>query len=116
MQVVPKAVLKVGVVGGLGVMASPMAKHWKQPGPVQAVRVHDRGNSGERRDVCRKNWIAHGAKLVPSLEELVGDGDLDGVFVCCGKNGDDLPVISSLSEHLNGKPDKGRFICHMSTV
>lgn len=112
----PKAVLKVGVVGGLGVMASPMAKHWQSDGPVKAVRVHDRGLKGERRDVCRKNWIGHGAKLVSTLEELVGDGDLDGVFVCCGKNGDDLPIISSITEHLNRKPNKGGFICHMSTV
>jgi 3-hydroxyisobutyrate dehydrogenase len=108
--------LKLGIVGGLGLMSSPMAKHWKPGGPAKTVRVHDRGNPGSRRDACRKAWLEHGAKLVPTLQALVGEGDLDGVFVCCGKNGDDLPIISSITELLSKHPGKARFICHMSTV
>jgi 3-hydroxyisobutyrate dehydrogenase-like beta-hydroxyacid dehydrogenase len=107
--------LKVGVLGGLGLMASPMARHWKKEGPAQALRVHDRGKPGEYREKCRKAWKEHGADLVFSLEALVGKGDLDGVMVSCGKNGDDLPLISRLARLLaQGEPR--RFICHLSTV
>jgi 3-hydroxyisobutyrate dehydrogenase len=113
---VSKAKLKVGVVGGLGVMSSPMAKHWMQAGPIQVLRVHDRGNSGARRDRCRQLWKEHGASLVPTLPELVGQGELDGVFVCCGKNGDDLTIIAQLTELLSTNAREPKFICHMSTV
>ncbi|MBX9694671.1 MAG: hypothetical protein K2Z81_19950 [Cyanobacteria bacterium] len=107
--------LNVGVVGGLGLMASPMARHWRDAEPVEVLRVHDRGNPGEFKDKCRKAWSDSGAELVHTLSELVGDGDLGGVFVCCGKNGDDLPVISELTELLS-RNSPNAFICHMSTV
>ena len=45
---------RVAVIGGLGLMASPMARHWKREGPVRVLRVHDRGNPGKRRDLCRE--------------------------------------------------------------
>lgn len=108
--------LKLAVVGGLGLMASPMAKHWKRGGPARVLRVHDRGNPGPKRDQYRQNWKEHGASLVSTFEELVGDGDLDGVFVCCGKNADDLPVIADLAERLSPYSKGQKFICHMSTV
>ncbi len=107
--------LKVGVVGGLGLMASPMAKHWRERDIVKVVRVHDRGNPGARRDSSREAWKAHGAQLVTTLPQLVGNGDLDGVIVCCGKNGDDLPLIAQMVEQLSRQSDSP-FICHMSTV
>jgi 3-hydroxyisobutyrate dehydrogenase-like beta-hydroxyacid dehydrogenase len=108
--------LRVGIVGGLGVMASPMAKHWStgQADEPKVVRVHDRGNAGEARDRARAAWRQHGAEAVSTLGALVGDGDLDGVIVCAGKNGDDVPIISELTRHLSKYP--GKFICHMSTV
>ncbi len=106
--------LKIAVVGGLGLMASPMARHWKPNGPVRVLRVHDRGIKDERRDRCRKAWRAHGSLLVPTFKELITE-DLDGIFVCCGKNGDDLKIIASCVELLS-KTNKKKFICHMSTV
>ncbi len=103
--------LKLAVIGGLGLMASPMAKHWAKGGSIQVLRVHDRGTPGERRDRARRAWQVHGASLVSSLEALAGS-DIDGVIVCCGKNGDDIPIIGQLAKLL----DKGKFICHLSTV
>lgn len=104
--------LRLGVVGGLGTMASPMAMHWRLDAPVQVMRVHDRGAQSERHDTARRAWRNHGSTLVPTLEALVGDGDLDGVMVCCGKNGDDSALIGSLARLIGEE----RFICHLSTV
>lgn len=110
-------VLTVGVVGGLGLMASPMAQHWTKEGsPVRVSRVHDRGTSGEQRERCREAWRRHGAALVPTFEQLVGAGDLDGVFVCAGKNGDDLKIIAKLAALLSQNNSGSPFICHLSTV
>jgi len=97
-------------------MASPMARHWMPGGPVKAIRVHDRGSPGANRDRCREAWSRHGASLVPQIEDVVGgDRELDGVFVCCGKNGDDLPLIAKLAKLLR-RDGANPFICHMSTV
>ncbi len=94
-------------------MASPMAQHWASGG-VRVVRIHDRGAAGAARDDRRAAWRRIGAALVGSFDELAGNGDLDGVFVCCGKNGDDLPIIAALVPLLDG--ERERFICHLSTV
>jgi hypothetical protein len=32
----------------------------------------------------------HGADLVSTFDATIGDGQLDGVVVCCGNAGDDL--------------------------
>ena len=66
-------------------------------------------------DKCRKAWLDHGATLVSGIEDVTKPEDLDGVFVCCGKNGDDLSVISELTDCL-AKKTRRQFICHMSTV
>lgn len=107
--------LRVAVFGGLGLMASPMARHWKNSQFIEVVRVHDRGTPGEHRERCRQQWREHGAQLLPSIQATIGEGDLDGIIVCCGKNGDDLPLISCISEHV-GRSCGDAFICHMSTV
>jgi len=107
--------LKVGVVGGLGLMSSPMARHWTIDGPVRVVRVHDRGSKSERHDQCRQAWLRHGAHLVADLNEVTSVDDLDGVFVCCGKNGDDLPIIANLAKESRSSRQRP-FICHLSTV
>jgi len=108
--------LKLGYVGGLGRMAAPAARHLQSDGPAQVLRVHDRGRGGEWRDACRRDWRQHGAELVRSLSELVGDGDIDGVVVCCGKNGDDLAVVAELVSALGRSRREGPFLLHMSTV
>lgn len=107
--------LELAYVGGLGLMASPAAGHLRAGGPARVVRVHDRGRSGESRDASRTAWREHGASLVPSLEATVGAGDVDGVVVCCGKNGDDLAVIAEVARRL-AEPGGGRFVLHLSTV
>ncbi|MBX9670017.1 MAG: hypothetical protein K2X93_20625 [Candidatus Obscuribacterales bacterium] len=106
--------LKVGVVGGLGLMASPMARHWKDSKIIQVTHVHDRGTAGARRDKCREAWKAHGAETVDTIADL-GQCVLDGVIVCCGKNADDLPIVAHLADRLS-KQSGSPFICHMSTV
>ncbi len=103
-------------MGGLGHMGGPMARRLTGREFVQVVRVHDRRHASERRDRCRKDWIEHGATLVHSFGELVGTGDIDGVFVCCGKNGDDLEIITTLTDLLKRYNSPPKFICHMSTV
>lgn len=107
--------LKLGIVGGLGVMASPMARHWKVDGPARVLRVHDRGGKGANREKSREQWREHGASFVSSYEDLVGHGELDGIIVCAGKNGDDLNILSSLAKAIVAVGSRP-FICHMSTV
>ena len=108
-------ILQVGVIGGLGLMASPMAKHWKDKDDIKVLRVHDRGTLGLQKDQCRRVWQESGAVLVSTFEDLVGKDKLDGIFICAGKNGDDLPIIASIASSL-AKASPGAFICHLSTV
>ncbi len=108
--------LKLAYVGGLGLMSSPAAVHLVPGGPARVLRVHDRGRPGAQRDAARAAWRDHGAKLVGTLEELIGSGDLDGVVVCCGKNGDDAPVLGRVSALLADANAGAPFLLHMSTV
>lgn len=108
--------LKLAYVGGLGMMAGPAATHLDREGPARVLRVHDRGSQGGCRDQYRADWQAHGAELVPTLQQLVGSGDLDGVVVCAGKNGDDVAIISELTGYLKAASGARPFILHLSTV
>jgi 3-hydroxyisobutyrate dehydrogenase-like beta-hydroxyacid dehydrogenase len=108
--------LKLAYVGGLGMMAGPAATHLNQGGAAKVLRVQDRGTRGGSRDQYREDWKTHGAELVPSLDTLVGQGDLDGVVVCAGKNGDDIQIISELTQRLQSVSTKRSFILHLSTV
>lgn len=107
--------LLVAVFGGLGSMASPMARHWIPGGPVKVVCVHDRNGSGRQREERRHAWRQHGALLAPTIDEVLAPPELDGVFVCCGKNGDDLALVAEIATTLSAKPRR-QFLCHMSTV
>ena len=108
--------LRLAYVGGLGLMAGPAGTHLTPDGPARVLRVHDRGSVGQQKDVFREAWRQHGAELVGTFEDTVGDGKLDGVVACCGKNGDDLQVIGSLAHLLQERGDGSSFIMHMSTV
>jgi len=108
--------IRLAYIGGLGLMAGPAAKHLKAGGPAECVRVHDRGKPGKQRDLFRKDWTANGAKLVDTYEALIDSGDLDGVVICCGKNGDDIPIVAEVAALLNERCDHPAFIMHMSTV
>ncbi|MCG8428963.1 MAG: hypothetical protein MI754_16530, partial [Chromatiales bacterium] len=107
--------LKLAYVGGLGMMAGPSAKHLTPHDVARVVRVHDRGAAGAQRDSFRADWDKHGAVRVASFDELVGEGDLDGVVVCAGKNGDDLKVIGELTGLLAKRCEGEPFILHLST-
>ena len=108
--------LKLAYVGGLGLMAGPGGTHLKPDGPTQVLRVHDRGTPGAQKDAFRAAWRAHGAELVGTFDAVVGDGQLDGVVVCVGKNGDDVRVIAELARLLHARCDARPCIMHMSTV
>lgn len=108
--------LRLAYVGGLGLMAGPGSTHLTPDGPAQVLRVHDRGTPGQQKDAFRDGWRQHGAELVDTFDATVGDGQLDGVVVCCGKNGDDTPIIAELTRLLNERCDGRPFIMHMSTV
>ena len=108
--------LRLAYVGGLGLMAGPASTHLKPDGPARVRRVHDRGTPGEQKDAFRAAWKQHGAELVRSLDAVVGDGDLDGVVVCCGKNGDDVGILAELARYLQERCEASPFIMHMSTV
>lgn len=108
--------LKLAYVGGLGLMAGPGSTHLKPGGPAQVLRVHDRGTPGAQKDAFRAAWRAHGAELVGTFDALIGDGNLDGVVVCVGKNGDDVPLIAELARLLRARCRQRPFIMHMSTV
>ncbi|MGD8662717.1 MAG: hypothetical protein PVH37_22425, partial [Desulfobacterales bacterium] len=108
--------LKLVGIGGMGLMLSPSAKHLEQGGPARFLRIHDRGTKDNRRDMCRQAWKDHGADIVYDYENLVGDGDYDGVVICAGKNGDDCDIFRALLP-LMQRNKKGRpFILHLSTV
>ncbi len=108
--------LRLAYVGGLGLMAGPAGTHLKADGPARVLRVHDRGTPGAQRDTFRTNWRAHGAALVPTFDAVIGDGQLDGVVVCCGKNGDDVGIIAELAQLLHARCTTPPFLLHMSTV
>ena len=97
--------LKLAYVGGLGLMAGPGGTHLKPDSPAQVLRVHDRGTPGAQKDAFRTAWRAHGAELVGTFDAVVGDGQLDGVVVCVGKNGDDVPIIAELARLLQARCD-----------
>ncbi len=108
--------LKLVYVGGLGMMAGPAAIHLTPADTARVLRVHDRGSPGEQKVSFRLAWKEHGAELVPDFDRLIGDGDLDGVVVCAGKNGDDLPIIAELVGLLRERCRRPPFILHLSTV
>jgi 3-hydroxyisobutyrate dehydrogenase-like beta-hydroxyacid dehydrogenase len=97
-------------------MAGPASRHLKPGGPAKVLRVHDRGNPGEQRDAFRADWQAHGAELVETFDAVIGDGELDGVVVCCGKNGDDVRVVAELTRYMRERCRSQPVIVHMSTV
>ncbi len=108
--------LRLVYVGGLGMMAGPAAIHLTPAESARVLRVHDRGNPGKQRDRFRSVWREHGADLVPEFDQLIGDGEIDGVVVCAGKNGDDLPLIAELSSLLSVRCRPRPFLLHLSTV
>ena len=109
--------MNASVIGGLGLMASPMAIHLKNKKSLITIHgVHDRGKKDERRNQCRLQWQQYGARLLPTIKETLAVENLDGVFVCCGKNGDDAPLIHEITKELSGRKKCRPFICHMSTV
>ncbi len=108
--------LNLAYVGGLGMMAGPASVHLTPPTSARVLRFHDRGTPGEHRDGFRAAWREHGAVGVATMDELVGVGDLDGVVVCAGKNGDDLLIIRELTRLLAERSKARPFILHLSTV
>jgi 3-hydroxyisobutyrate dehydrogenase-like beta-hydroxyacid dehydrogenase len=108
--------LRLAYVGGLGLMAGPASTHLKADGPAKVLRVHDRGTPGQQKDAFRTAWREHGAELVSTFDALIGNGQLDGVVVCCGKNGDDVGIIAELTRYVHERCDSQPFIMHMSTV
>jgi len=108
--------LKIAYVGGLGMMAGPAASHLTPAREVRVVRYHDRGHGGASRERFRQEWKRHGAEPVADLAQLVDAGDLDGVVVCAGKNGDDLAIIAELARRLGAFQQNSPFILHLSTV
>lgn len=97
-------------------MASPAAVHLRSAPEARVARVHDRGGSGARRDAARDAWRTADAHLVTTLPAVVGDGDLDGVVLCCGKNGDDAPLVAELATLLQKSGKERPFLLHLSTV
>ncbi|MFO7802886.1 MAG: NAD(P)-binding domain-containing protein [Desulfovermiculus sp.] len=108
--------LRLVGVGGLGLMLSPAARHLSGSSSAAFIRIHDRGTQDPRRDECRQAWRAHGAQLVPDLKSLIGDGDVDGVVVCAGKNGDDCQILRTLVPLLKKQCATPPFVLHLSTV
>ena len=104
--------IQLAYVGGLGLMAGP-ATHLKPDGSTYS-RARPRQTWG-KAERCRASWKAHGAELVRTFEALIGDGKLDGVVVCAGKNGDDVRIIAELARLLQRAVTRS-FIMHMSTV
>lgn len=108
--------LRLVGIGGLGLMLSPSSRHLAGSSTARFIRIHDRGTQDPRREACRREWITHGAQLVPDLDSLIGDGELDGVVICAGKNGDDSQILRALIPLIKQKCTNLPFILHLSTV
>ena len=108
--------LKLIGIGGLGLMLSPSAKHLTPSKGVRFIRIHDRGVQDARKAQFRDAWKVHGARLVSTFEELIGEGDFDGVVICVGKNGDDLEILKTFVPLLHQRCSHRPFILHFSTV
>jgi 3-hydroxyisobutyrate dehydrogenase-like beta-hydroxyacid dehydrogenase len=107
--------LKLIAIGALGTMLSPSAKHLKNQEVTTYLRVLDRGGKGTQKDQRRQAWRDYGAKLVGNLQDLIGEGDFDGVVICAGKNGDDYHIFKELVSLLSVSK-REYFILHLSTV
>lgn len=82
---------------------------------VRGVCKADRCSAGRRG--FRRAWTGQGARLVPTIFEVVGQGDLDGIFICCGKNGDDVEILRKIVRAIRRFPKQRKpFVCHLSTV
>src|SRR3990167_10185742 len=88
--------LRLLAIGGLGRMLPPAATHLNASSAALFLRIHDRGGEGEYRNQSRQAWLQHGARLVPTLQELIADGEFDGIVICAGKNGDDYKIFAEL--------------------
>lgn len=111
--------LKLVGVGMLGLMMSPSAQHLTASGAAQFLRIHDRGTHSDRHDQARTAWHTHGALSVETLEDMISPMDMDGIVICVGKNGDDLPIIRNIVTMIQAgaQPEQKKpFILHCSTV
>lgn len=104
--------LKLILIGALGTMLGPSAKHLLPASSVRVLRILDRGTAGEQRAYYRQAWKEYGAESVASIEALIAANDFDGLVLCAGKNGDDYQLLQQLIPQL--KPHT--FILHLSTV
>jgi len=109
--------MRLVAIGALGTMLSPAALHLKEHAETRFARILDRGTQRLEKDAARLAWKNYGATLVNTLEALIGDGDIDGVVICAGKNGDDRPIIETVLKLFKKNPrQQHRFILHFSTV
>jgi 3-hydroxyisobutyrate dehydrogenase len=111
--------LRLVGIGALGNMLSPAAYHLggvNRPGSFS--RIHDRNPLNVNRQQRREAWLAHGADLVTSYADLIKDKDFDGIFICAGKNGDDVSIIREVVKLVNHQFNEGKkpFIVHFSTL
>ena len=107
--------LQLAYVGGLGLMAGPAGTS-ATDGPARVLRVHDRGNPGRREMPFARPGKPTALSWCCTFDALIGDGQLDGVVVCAGKNGDDVRIIAELACLLQARCSTPAFIMHMSTV
>jgi 3-hydroxyisobutyrate dehydrogenase-like beta-hydroxyacid dehydrogenase len=107
--------LKLAAIGALGHMLSPAARHLTaaDPTPAHVCTVLDRGTPGRLKETRREAWKKHGATCVDSIKALLAPDDLDGLIICAGKNGDDIPLIEGALPILS---QKGAFLLHCSTI
>lgn len=112
--------LRLVGIGALGNMLSPAAIHLsQQQSEGHFIRILDRDPGNVHREQRRELWRSKGTKLVSTYEELIQD-DIDGVVICAGKNGDDLPILSQIIPLMvrafNDRSKERPFILHCSTV
>ena len=97
------------------IVSGPAAIHLTPASEAQVLRVHDRGSGGDQKAAFRNAWREHGAELVEEFPSLIGDGELDGVVICAGKNGDDLPLVAQVAALLKQRCREPAFILHLPT-
>ncbi|MCB0337385.1 MAG: NAD(P)-dependent oxidoreductase, partial [Bdellovibrionales bacterium] len=108
--------ISLAYIGGMGLMASPAAIHLSNSSVAKVLSVHDRGTQSSRHEEARAAWITHGAQMYRTLSDTITAQPVDGVVICCGKNGDDLPLLSEVCRKLRPRGEQAPFILHLSTV
>lgn len=110
-----KTPLKLGIIGGLGMMLSPAATHLAHHKWLNITKVFDRKSPGTSKENARKAWQKCGASLTNDWHHFIIDQP-EIILICAGKNGSDLALLKQLHTAIQTVPNYKPALIHLSTV